>query len=336
MCDISTQTEQQTEKARWLTKEQKHEQRLNNDWQAGGSVCWLYLFFILVVEGVGGHKTRDKTHSDRAAFAKTAQASTCWCVLWHAYTSFLPPTTPRQLAHTWPHPALTGPTEPVAKEDEKGDCFLPHGGQSLWIHQPSLKPSPLGSGAQQAPFSPQEDGGLWNNPPAPDSRDMLFVWQRWGVHWWLTPSLWTYHARNVKLQSNNLNNKAAMLCQSKVFNIIKGDAECSHLCFLLLFGFNEACFAQHIHDRSLYHHFVVSVKVHSQIQNHAQLHFCLLFVDRSSQESPELLGWTEPSIACYSGPQSFPLCEQSNAIMQQRSREKPGVTGQRQSILFFL
>lgn len=43
---------------------------------------------------------------------------------------------------------------------KKGTVFHPCGGQSLWIRQASLGPSPLGSRAQQAPTTPPEDGGL--------------------------------------------------------------------------------------------------------------------------------------------------------------------------------
>lgn len=133
----------------------------------------------------------------------------CMCVLWHAYllhTSFdcLPLLhNPKQLPHTWPHPAQ--PCRACRKKGvRRGTVFHPCGGQSLWIRQPSLGPSPLGSSAQQAPTSPPEDGGLWNEPP--DSRLQRHAFVRglqggWG-HWWLTPSLcsWTCHARDAELQ----------------------------------------------------------------------------------------------------------------------------------------
>lgn len=60
---------------------------------------------------------------------------------------------------TWPCPALQGQSQKKRKK-RRGTVFYPCGGQSLWIRQPSLGPSPVGSGAQQAPSSPQEDGGL--------------------------------------------------------------------------------------------------------------------------------------------------------------------------------
>lgn len=51
--------------------------------------------------------------------------------------------------------------------------FHPCGGQSLWIRQPSLGPSPPGSGAQQAPSSPPKRTEAFEmSPQTPDSGDV--------------------------------------------------------------------------------------------------------------------------------------------------------------------
>lgn len=148
------------------------------------------------------------------------------CTLWHAYTSILPPAPPRQLAHTWPSPALTGPAQPAAKEDEKVDCFLPRGGQSQWIHQPSLRPSPLGSGAQQAPLQPPGSWRPLKQPPNSRLQIQTFVWQQWkeGV-WWLTPSLWTCRSRKAKLRSNTVKEKACAVSVPDVSEDLHGTSQ---------------------------------------------------------------------------------------------------------------
>lgn len=97
----------------------------------------------------------------------------------HLLQPHAPPPYPQGYCPT-PDPALPGPSGPVAKKKKKkmwrGTVFCPHGGQSVWICQPSLGPSPLGCGAQQAPSSPQEDGGLWNEPSDSRLQRRAFVW----------------------------------------------------------------------------------------------------------------------------------------------------------------
>lgn len=93
-----------------------------------------------------------------------------------------------------PDPTLPIPAGPVAKKKTKkknspkqGNHFAPlWGGYSLWICQPNLGPSSLGSCAQQAPSAPPVHGGLWNEPP--DSRlwRCAFVQQlQGGIDDWL-------------------------------------------------------------------------------------------------------------------------------------------------------
>lgn len=86
-----------------------------------------------------------------------------------------PPTPPPYPPATAPHltppcPALQGLSQ---KGMRRGTVFHPGGGQSLWISQPSLGPSPLGSGAQQAPSSPpQRTESFEMSPQTPDSGDV--------------------------------------------------------------------------------------------------------------------------------------------------------------------
>lgn len=64
-----------------------------------------------------------------------------------------------------------------------GTVFHPCGGQSLWIHQPSLRSSTLGSGAQQAPsipLQPPKRQRPLNWPPDSRLQRRAFVWHLWG------------------------------------------------------------------------------------------------------------------------------------------------------------
>lgn len=101
---------------------------------------------------------------------------------WTIYPSSIPPS-----YCPIPDPTLLNSAGPAAKTGMRGGTvFQPCGGQSLWIHQSNLGPSPLGSCAQQAPFSPPEDGGLWNE--SPDSRPWRHAFvllQQGGIDDWL-------------------------------------------------------------------------------------------------------------------------------------------------------
>lgn len=117
----------------------------------------------------GGRMNQDKTKSDGAALRKRmrvhgcihthACVCVCACMCCDMPISSTPPPYPPATAPhlTPPCPALQGLSQ---KGMRRGTVFHPCGGQSLWIRQPSLGPSPMGSGAQQAPSSPPEDGGL--------------------------------------------------------------------------------------------------------------------------------------------------------------------------------
>lgn len=135
----------------------------------------------------------------------------CTSLLWHAYllhTSFNRITllhTPELLPHTWPRPAQ--PRRACRKKGmRRGTVFHPCGGQSLWIRQPSLGPSPLGSGAQQAPSSPPRGRRPLKWAPRLQTPETWLCPVAAGGHWWLTPSLclWTCHARDAELQLKTL------------------------------------------------------------------------------------------------------------------------------------
>lgn len=108
---------------------------------------------------------------------------TCLHPLWPPAPPPYPPAAAPHL--TPPCPALQALSQ---NRMRRGTVFHHCGGQSLRISQPSLGPSPLGSGAQQAPCSPPVDGGLWNEPP--DSRlwrhvFVQWLWRGWGINDWL-------------------------------------------------------------------------------------------------------------------------------------------------------
>lgn len=136
----------------------------------------------------------------------------CFCVcarvLWHAYllhTSFDHWPLLQLLPHTWPHPAQ--PCRAGRKKGmRRGTVFHPRGGQSLWIGQPSLGPSPPGSGAQQAPLQPPRGRRPLKWAPRLQTPETCHCLAAAGGHWWLTPPLclWTCHAREAKLQLKTL------------------------------------------------------------------------------------------------------------------------------------
>lgn len=126
--------------------------------------------------GVRGGQNQDETGTDGAALRKLMHMDVCMhthasvCVCAHVCCdmpiSSTPPSTtyPSSIPPSYcptPDPTLPIPAGPVAKTGmRRGTVFHPCGGQSLWIRQPNLGPSPLGSRAQQALFNPPEDGGL--------------------------------------------------------------------------------------------------------------------------------------------------------------------------------
>lgn len=147
--------------------------------------------------GFRGGRNQDQTTSDGAALRKWmrmhecihiyACVYVCACVCCDRPVSSTPPLTahpllhtPQLLPHTWPHP--TQPCGAFCKKTRmrRGTVFHPCGGQSMWICQGSLGPSSLGSSAQQAPTTPPEDGGLWNEPPDSRLQRHAFVWGLWG------------------------------------------------------------------------------------------------------------------------------------------------------------
>lgn len=124
----------------------------------------------------GGGQNQDKISADGAALRKLmrmhdcihTRASVCVCarVCCDMPISSTPNSTtyPSSMPPSYcptPDPTLLISAGPAAKTGMRGGTvFHPCGGQSLWIRQPNLGPSPLGSCAQQAFFSPPEDGGL--------------------------------------------------------------------------------------------------------------------------------------------------------------------------------
>lgn len=132
----------------------------------------------MCVCGGGGQNQDKKTSTDGAALHKLMHmhkcvhtyASVCACahvcldmpIFSTPNSSNRPPLLQNPQA-TAPH--LTPPCLSLQGLSQKtamrrGTVFHPCGGQSLWIHQPNLGPSPVGSHAQQVLFNSPEDGGL--------------------------------------------------------------------------------------------------------------------------------------------------------------------------------
>ena len=133
----------------------------------------------------------------------------------HLHPSSIPP---ELLPHTWPHPAHPCRACRKKKGMRRGTVFHHCGGQSLRIRQPGLGPSPLGSGAQQAPLQPPIGRRPLKWAPRLQPPETCLCPVAAGGHWWLTPSLclWTCHARDAELQLREPSQgqqKTATLCQ---------------------------------------------------------------------------------------------------------------------------
>lgn len=257
----------------------------------------------------------------------------CMSVLWHACLSPNPSLTlvPRDNRPT-PDPALhcLALQSQLQKRMRMGTVFHPCGGQSVWIHQPSLGSSTLGSGAQQAPSSPLQPPlapkttEAFELTPGLQTPKTCLCLASVGVYWWLTPSLclWTCQSRSIALQHYD---RTAMLYDNMSLGR-RSVAIWMNMCFKLLLHMDawEKTFT------SLYHRFISWIFSQISLLNpgHTQLE-CFFLIHYSVQKFLELLCQAVLCIACKWKTSTFPLmvhkAPHSFNKEQQQSREKKGM-----------
>lgn len=205
----------------------------------------------------------------------------------------------------------------------RGTVFHPRGGQSMWIRQPSLGPSPLVSGAQQAPSSPPRGRRPLKWAPRLQTPETCLCPVAMGGHWWLTPSLclWTCHARVAELQLRKPSwgqQKTAMLCQkvsrrqrclfpSKTRKTSVHGLTAAALDGLVYVACASMCwslFGSHVCVRECVYQYLSSLCIEANYYQSLQLKpdyarlNIALFVCSSGQEFPHVLTRTEPRVGC--------------------------------------
>lgn len=215
--------EKEKERTRWVSMEEKHEERLKDERNT---------------EGVCGRMRGAESRWNRYWRGSLAQVNAhgwvyaypckclcmCTCVLWHAYllhTSFdhLPLLhTPQLLPHTWPHPAH--PCRACRKNrDEKGNRFPPLWGAVTVNSSAQLRAFSSGQSCPAGPLQPPRGWRPLKWASRLQTPETCLCPAAAGGHWWLTPSLclWTRHARDAELQLRKplqVQQQRAMLCQN--------------------------------------------------------------------------------------------------------------------------